>query len=115
MENARDFDPPDPRMIDMSPRGMMASTSRAMPSDALHQLHRATGANLEVPGRSVRLSALGLRRNPHGSVKQIHHEELEDSDKERPSPFPKIILKQTDSAIHQFHGPAAGPPLQHPR
>jgi hypothetical protein len=23
-ENARDFDPPDPRMIDMSPRGMMA-------------------------------------------------------------------------------------------
>src|SRR5580700_1043664 len=30
-----------------------------------HQLHRATGANLEVPGRSVRLSALGLRRDPH--------------------------------------------------
>src|SRR5580700_7244871 len=26
----------------------------------------------------VRLSALGLRRDPHGSVKQIHHEELED-------------------------------------
>ena len=29
MENARDLDPPDPRMIDMSPRGMMASTRRA--------------------------------------------------------------------------------------
>jgi len=35
MENARDFDPPDPRTIDMSPRGMMASTSRAMPTDRL--------------------------------------------------------------------------------
>jgi hypothetical protein len=59
----------------------------------------ATGANLEVPGRSVRLSALGLRRDPHGYVKQIHHEELEDGEKERPSPFPKILLKQTDSDI----------------
>src|SRR5262249_60298642 len=35
MENARDFDPPDPRTIDMSPRGMMASTSRAMPTKCL--------------------------------------------------------------------------------
>src|SRR5215470_16124096 len=35
MENARDFDPPDPRMIDMSPKGMMASTSRTMPSSRL--------------------------------------------------------------------------------
>ena len=59
----------------------------------------ATGANLEVSGRSVRLSALGLRRDPHGYVKQIHHEELEDGEKERPSPFPKIMLKQTDSDI----------------
>src|SRR5260370_802898 len=33
MESARDFDPPDLRMIDMSPRGMMASTSRAMPTN----------------------------------------------------------------------------------
>src|SRR5262247_4333980 len=32
MENARDFDPPDPKMIDMSPKGMIASTSRAMPT-----------------------------------------------------------------------------------
>src|SRR4029077_748828 len=64
----------------------------------------ATGANLEVPGRSVRLSALGLRRDPHGYVKQIHHEELENSDKERPSAFPKIMLKQTDSGIQQLHG-----------
>ena len=56
-------------------------------SDALHQLHRATGANLEVQGRSVRLSALGLRRDPHGSVKQIHHEELEDGEKERTHPL----------------------------
>jgi hypothetical protein len=45
----------------------------------------------------VRLSALGLRRDPQGSVKQIHHEELEDGEKERPSAFPKIMLKQTDS------------------
>src|SRR5258708_16289375 len=33
MENAFDFDPPDPRMMDMSPRGMMPSTNRAMPTD----------------------------------------------------------------------------------
>ena len=59
----------------------------------------ATGMNLEVPGRRVRLSAPGLRRDPHGCVKQIHHEELEDGEKERPSPFPKIMLKQTDSDI----------------
>src|SRR5712671_3440222 len=52
----------------------------------------------------LRLSALGLRRDPHGSVKQIHHEELENGDKERPSGFPKILLKQTDSGIQQLHG-----------
>ena len=57
-----------------------------------------------MPGRSVHLSALGLRRDPHGSVKQIHHEELEDGDKERPSAFPEIMLKQTDSGIQQLHG-----------
>ena len=57
-----------------------------------------------MPGRSVRLCALGLRRDPHGYVKQIHHEELENSDKERPSAFPKIMLKQTDSGIQQLHG-----------
>jgi len=68
------------------------------------QLHRATGANLEVTGRNVRLSALGLRRDPQESVKQIHHEELEDGDKARPSAFPKIILKQTDSGIQQLYG-----------
>ena len=51
----------------------------------------------------LRLSALGLRRDPHGYVKQIHHEELEDGEKERPSPFPKIMLKQTDSGIQQLH------------
>jgi hypothetical protein len=33
MENARDLDPPDPKMIDMSPKGMTASTSRAMPTN----------------------------------------------------------------------------------
>jgi hypothetical protein len=37
-------------------------------------------------------------------VKQIHHEELEDGDKERPSASPKIMLKQTDSGIQQLHG-----------
>src|SRR5271170_1962664 len=58
---------------------------------------------MRVPGHSVRLSALGLRRDPHGSVKQIHHEELKDSDKERPSAFPNIMLEQTDSGIQQLH------------
>jgi hypothetical protein len=38
------------------------------------------------------------------NVKQIHHEELEDGDKERPSAFSKIMLKQTDSGIQQLHG-----------
>ncbi len=52
----------------------------------------------------VRLSALDLRRDPHGSVKQIHHEELEDGDKKRPSAFPKIMFKQADSGIQQLHG-----------
>src|SRR5260370_21014913 len=79
---------------------------RAGEADALHQLHRATGANLEVPGRGMRLSARGLRRDPQGSVKQIHHNELKDGDKERPSAFPKIMLKQTDSGIQQLHGAA---------
>ena len=59
----------------------------------------ATGTNLEVPGCRVRLSAPGLRCGPHGCVKQIHHEELEDGEKERPSDFPKITLIQTDSGI----------------
>ena len=40
IENARDFDPPDPRMIDISPKGMMAKTSRAMPTDRLRRLPR---------------------------------------------------------------------------
>jgi hypothetical protein len=37
-------------------------------------------------------------------VKQIHYEELEDSDKERASAFPGIKLIQPDSGIHQLHG-----------
>src|ERR1700734_261945 len=50
------------------------------------------------------LSALGLRCDPHGFVKQIHHEELEDGDKERPSAFPKIMPIQADSGIEHLHG-----------
>src|SRR5277367_2421797 len=50
----------------------------------------------------LRLSALGLRRDLLGSVKQIHHEELEDREKERPCEFPQIMLKQTDSGIQQL-------------
>ena len=50
------------------------------------------------------LSELGLGRDPHESVKQIHYEELEDGDKERPSASPKIMRKQTDSSIQQLHG-----------
>ena len=53
--------------------------------------------------RVMRLSTVGLRRDLHGSVKLIHHEELEDGDKERPSAFSKIMLKQTDSGIQQLH------------
>jgi len=33
-----------------------------------------------------------LRRDPHEPVKLIHHEELEDGDKERPSALSKITL-----------------------
>src|ERR1700722_9645595 len=51
-----------------------------------------------------RQQPLGLRRDPHGSVKQIHHQEMEEGDKERPSEFPKIMRKQTDSGIQQLHG-----------
>jgi hypothetical protein len=40
-----------------------------------------------------------LWRDPPASVKQIHHDELEDGNKERPSAFPGIMLKQTDSSI----------------
>jgi hypothetical protein len=43
----------------------------------------------------------GLRRSPHGSLKQIHHEEFADGDKERPTASSKIMLKQTDSGIQQ--------------
>src|SRR5258706_5731711 len=52
----------------------------------------------------ARSFTLGLWRDPHGSVKQIDHEELEDGEKERPSEFPKNMLKQTDSGIQQLHG-----------
>jgi hypothetical protein len=50
------------------------------------------------------LPAVGLRRDLHGSVKQIHHVKLKDSDKERPAAFPRIMFKQTDSDIQQLHG-----------
>ena len=56
----------------------------------------------------LRLSTLGFRRDPHGSVKQIQPEELEDGDKERPRAFPKIMLKQTDSGIQHLHGAGIG-------
>jgi hypothetical protein len=54
-----------------------------------------------------------LRRDPKGSVKQIYREELEDGDKERPSAFPKIMLKQTDSGIQQLHGASERTQGQH--
>ena len=50
------------------------------------------------------LSVRGLPCDPHGTVKQIEHEELEDGDKERPSAFSEIMLKQTDSGIQELHG-----------
>jgi hypothetical protein len=50
------------------------------------------------------LSALGLRRDPCGSVKQIDHEELEDGDKERPSAFPKIMLNAAVADIMKESG-----------
>jgi len=40
-----------------------------------------------------------------GFVKQIHDEELEDSDKERPGALPRIMFIQTDSGIQQLHRP----------
>lgn len=45
-----------------------------------------------------------LRRDPHGSVKQIHQEESGDGDNERPSAFPNIMLNQADPGIQQLHG-----------
>ena len=53
--------------------------------------------------------------DPHGSVKQIHHEELEERDKERASAFSKIMLKQTDSGIQQLHGAGKRTQDQHRR
>ena len=44
------------------------------------------------------------RRDPHGSVKQVHHEKLEGGDEEWPSAFSRIMLKQADSGIQQLHG-----------
>ena len=64
-----------------------------------------------VPAQCIRLFALGLRRDPHGSVKQMHYEELEDGDQERPSVFPNIMLEQTYPGIQQLHG--AGQRTQH--
>jgi hypothetical protein len=49
-------------------------------------------------------SAFGLRRNPHGSIQPIHHEELEGGDKERPGAFPQITLIKTYSGVQQLHG-----------
>src|SRR5690349_25096458 len=56
------------------------------------------GASLSSAHRSF------LRRDPHGSAKQIHDKEVEVGDKERCSAFPKIMLEQTDSGIQQLHG-----------
>src|SRR5271170_7862993 len=64
-----------------------------------------TIAGLTRTYRAVaRSSTFGLWRDPHGSVKQVDREELEDGNKERPSAFPQIMLKQTDSGIQQLHG-----------
>src|SRR5580698_6783888 len=49
------------------------------------------------------LSALGLRGDPHGFVKRIHHKKLENGDKKRSGGFATIMLKQTDSGIQQLH------------
>ena len=57
-----------------------------------------------LPGRSARSWPLGLRRDPHGSVKQIDRQELKDGNKEGSSGFPQIMLKQTDSGIQQLYG-----------
>jgi hypothetical protein len=50
------------------------------------------------------LSVLVLRPDPLGSVEQIHREELDGGDKERPGTLPKIMLEQTDSGIKQLQG-----------
>jgi TetR/AcrR family transcriptional regulator, transcriptional repressor for nem operon len=60
---------------------------------------------LEVPGRSVRLSALGLRRDPHGSVKQIHHEELPKRFREKGLAGFGIaeLMKEADLTVGGFY------------
>src|SRR5580700_2977938 len=93
------------RPLSWSLSGMIVSSRLLVPhkinaARRSHTTNRLRRTNPAGGGRSttmLRLSALGLRRDPHGSVKQIHHEELEDGEKERPSEFPKIMLKQTDS------------------
>jgi hypothetical protein len=83
--------------------------SRAATLNALR--HRPTGCDiarafLEVHHTPAIGSAVSQERcrRPHGSVKQIHREELEDGNKERPGEFAQIMLKQTDSGIQQLHG-----------
>src|SRR5262245_25352477 len=73
MENARDFDPPEPRMIDMSPKGMTASTSRVMPTNRLSAvsiivstINPATTSRIPLGRSQARVSASdagGLRPN----------------------------------------------------
>src|SRR5580658_7960126 len=74
---------------------------RSLPTSRLRRTNPAGGGRTTT---KLRLSALGLWRDPHGSVKQIHHEKLEDGDKERSSAFPKIVLIQANSGIQQLHG-----------
>src|SRR5579863_2214439 len=78
--------------------------------------HRLVRTVYSVPGtlackqarpalhHGLSLSALFLGGDPHGFVKQIHDEELEDSDKEGPSAFPRIVLIQPQFRHPQLHG-----------
>src|SRR5260370_29048975 len=59
----------------------------------------------------LRLSALGLRRDPHGSVKQIYREELEDGDKERPAHFPRSCSNRPIPASSHCMAPASAPSI----
>src|SRR4029077_3280755 len=76
---------------------------RSSPSDARHQFDRAPRAYLEVWGGRRRSAPFGLRRDLHGSVKQIQHEDLDDADEERSSKFSGIMLKQADSRIQHLY------------
>ena len=73
-----------------------------------HAFGEALHGRFYVIQRSLRWLSIELNNqlpdswlvaSQQGSVKHVNREELEDRDKQRPSTFPEITLKQTDSGV----------------